>query len=181
MHQFKDCKGRAWDVEINVWTVKRVNDLLKIDLDGIIGDNMEPLDKLTRSFARLIDVIYVLCKSQADKAQVTDEDFGRSMAGQALEDAAEAFMLELSDYFPPSGGKKLRQLLAKGKQAVELIREELQEKIDQLDVKTWAEMLKKSSGGASASSASNPGPSPFENSALRQLSVCSPNGTEPPP
>ena len=47
-----------------------------------------------------MDVLYVVCKRQADSAGVTDEQFGRAMAGDAVDAATKAFLEELADFTP---------------------------------------------------------------------------------
>ena len=54
-------------------------------------------------------MLYVLCKPEADERNVSDEDFGRAMAGDAIEQATTTLLEELVDFFP----KGRRELLAK--------------------------------------------------------------------
>jgi hypothetical protein len=117
MRTFKDNAGRTWSLTLNVWTVKKVRDLLGVDLLDL-GERAEPpngdparrslgeggkpglLFRLIADPVLLVDVIYVVCKDQADSAPVTDEQFGRAMGGDAIDAATKAFLEELADFTP---------------------------------------------------------------------------------
>lgn len=111
MRHFKDNTGRQWAVEINVAAVKRVRDVLGVDLLGALDGRL--IQDLADDPVLLVDILYVLCRAQADAACVTDEDFGRSMAGDALDAAAAAFLEELVDFFPGARRGLLRKALGK--------------------------------------------------------------------
>jgi len=76
MHSFVDNSRRTWEVAINVTAVKRIRGLLGIDLYALVDDGFKSLSKLVSDPVTLADVLYCLCKDQADKQSITDEDFG---------------------------------------------------------------------------------------------------------
>lgn len=94
MKTFKDNAGRPWDVEINVAAVKRIRSLTGADLIDTAG----VVPRLINDPVLLCDVIYAACKPQADARGVSDEDFGRAMAGDAIEHATEAMLDELVSF-----------------------------------------------------------------------------------
>ena len=98
MKSFTDAQGRAWTVVVNVSAVKRVRDLLDVDLIDVAGGEL--LSRLADDPCLLVDVLYVLCKAEADAKGVSDEDFGKGMVGGVLDEAASALMKELLDFFP---------------------------------------------------------------------------------
>ena len=105
MRTFKDDAGRTWSLTLNVWTVKKVRDLLGVDLldlggDAATRDKPGLLFRLIADPVLLVDVLYVVCKDQADGASVTDEQFGRAMGGDAIDAATRAFLEELADFTP---------------------------------------------------------------------------------
>jgi len=108
MRTFNDNAGRSWSLALNVWTVKKVRDLLGVDLLDLGGESAtgssdkKPglLFRLIADPVLLVDVLYVVCKDQADGAGVTDEQFGRAMGGDAIDAATKAFLEELADFTP---------------------------------------------------------------------------------
>ena len=111
MRQFTDTKDRAWDVELNVRQMKRVRDILGIDLVNVIQAGKDgavatdTLDRVANDPILLVDILWVLCEGQAKAAGVTDDDFGSSLAGDSIADATRAFLDELVDFFP--GARRL--------------------------------------------------------------------------
>jgi NAD-dependent oxidoreductase involved in siderophore biosynthesis len=116
MKTFKDNAGRTWTVGIDVAAIKRVRSLLDVDLMGAVEGKL--LERLVSDPVLLCDVIYVVCKPEADAQNVSDEDFGRAMAGDAIEHATTALLEELVDFFPQGKRRVLHKALAK-LQAVE--------------------------------------------------------------
>ena len=111
MRRFTDTKGRTWDIELNVRQMKRVRDILGIDLVNIISTGKDgavatdTLDRVANDPILLVDILWVLCEGQAKSAGVTDEDFGSSLAGESIAEATRAFLDELVDFFP--GARRL--------------------------------------------------------------------------
>ena len=98
MKAFTDSQGRSWNVVVNVSAVKRVRDLARVDLLDVANGDL--LSRLADDPCLLVDVLYVLCKPDADTKGITDEDFGRSMVGGVLDAASSALIGELLDFFP---------------------------------------------------------------------------------
>ena len=111
MKTFTDNAGRTWTVALSIDSIKRVKGLLSVNLlDAIEG---KLLERLTADPVLLCDILYCLCKPQADAAGVSDEDFGRAMAGDAIEAATTAFLEELADFFPKGKRELLQKALGK--------------------------------------------------------------------
>ena len=121
MHVFKDNKGRSWEVVLDVRQVRKVRAALGIDLANVIAlakdgsVDVGVVDRIANDPCLLADVLWVLVEETAKEDGVTDEEFGASLAGDSIEDAARAFLDELVDFFP--GAKRLFL-----KKAVELSR-----------------------------------------------------------
>ena len=166
MRQFTDTKERVWDVELNVRQMKRVRDVLGIDLVNVIQAGKDgavatdTLDRVANDPILLVDILWVLCEGQAKAAGVTDDDFGSSLAGDSVSDATRAFLDELVDFFP--GARRLFL-----KKAVDLARKFETENLGMLEKALaspeFEERLKTSLRPPSASresAASTPAPSP---------------------
>lgn len=106
MRTFHDTAGRSWNLALNVYAVKKVRDLLGLDLLDLGGSDKPGEGLLYRLIADpvlLVDVLYVVCKGQADQVlgkDVTDEQFGQAMAGDVIDAATKAFLEELADFTP---------------------------------------------------------------------------------
>ncbi len=115
MHTFKDNAGQEWNVEITVNTIRRVKSALQIDLMGLIGDRAF-VDKLVGDPETLVNVVYVVCKPQADALGVSDEQFGERMGGDSLDDATSALLESFIDFFPSRKRPILRAAMGKLKE-----------------------------------------------------------------
>ena len=166
MRRFTDTKGRAWELELNVRQMKRVRDILGIDLVNIISTGKDgavatdTLDRVASDPILLVDILWVLCEGQAKSAGVTDDDFGSSLAGESIADATRAFLDELVDFFP--GARRLFL-----KKAVDLARKYEAENLGALEKALsspeFEERLKTSlrpQPGSPESAESTPAPSP---------------------
>jgi len=111
MHSFKDTNGTEWAVAVNVATVKRVRQAIKIDL-------LDP--KISATLAgdpiALVDTLFVLCEDQAKERGVSDEQFGAAMAGDTIAHAVDALLEEIVDFSRP-------RERARGKKALKKMRE----------------------------------------------------------
>lgn len=182
MRTFTDNAGRTWTVAIHVAAVKRVRAILEIDLYGLVNEGFERLAELCHDPVTLVDLLYVLCQDEAEKRGVSDEDFGRAMAGDSIERATMAFIEALTDFFPnPRVRAGLKRVMATAGQTRDHLIENWSQQIDQFDpkaeaakiiakaeaeakAKVEATNLSGSSGGSPASSGSTPDPSPFASS-----------------
>lgn len=109
MTSFKDTEGRQWMVRIDVDAVKRVRALVDVDLLDAAGGDLLP--RIAADPVLLCDVLFALCQPEAEKRGVTDDQFGSAMGGDTIDDAAEAFMEALVDFFP----KRRRAVLTKAR------------------------------------------------------------------
>jgi hypothetical protein len=165
MHSFRDNAGRTWTVVINVAVVKRVRGLVNIDLYKLIDDGFKPLAALVADPVQLADVLYCLCKDEADAKQISDEDFGRALAGDAITLAADAFVEELIDFFPDARTRaSLTKVLAAGRKVRDRLLKHAETVIETLDPEKAASALIASFGNSPASSASTQGHLPSANS-----------------
>lgn len=161
MHSFQDNAGRTWVIAINVAVVKRVRALVNVDLYKLIDDGFKPLAALVADPVQLADVLYCLCKDEADAKQVSDEDFGRALAGDAITLAADAFVEELIDFFPDARARaSLKKVVAAGRTVRDKLLDHAETVIDRIDPAAEASGWIASFTKSPASSASTPDPSP---------------------
>jgi hypothetical protein len=154
MHSFVDNSRRTWEIAINVAAVKRIRGLLGIDLYSLVDDGFKSLSKLVSDPVTLADVLYCLCKDQADKQSISDEDFGRALAGDAITQAADAFVEELIDFFPDARARaSLRKAIEAGKTVRDKVLSHAEKILDSIDPETEAKKWISSSGTWPESSA----------------------------
>lgn len=127
MKTFQDNAGRTWTIAVTVDAVKRVRDLLKEDLLDV--ENV--LKRLMVDPILLCDVIYCICKPQADAEQVTDVQFGQAMAGDTIAHAKTALVEEIVNFSPDPRdrenlGLAVEKFNAMADRARELIKTRLQ-------------------------------------------------------
>lgn len=160
MRTFNDNAGRTWTVAINVNAVRRCRSLLGIDLYGLLDDGFRGLGDLLSDVVRLIDVVYVLVEDQADARDVSDEDFGRSLSGDSIDQITEAFLGALTDFFPsPRVREALTRMIAASGRMRDLMLDRAMTRLDAIDLDSEVERLIARSTASPASSASTPGPS----------------------
>ena len=131
MKSFTDNLGRAWTLVVNVAAIKRVRALCGVDLNSIIEvEDGKPttklLERLSTDPVLLVDVLYAVCKSECDSKNVTDEDFGAAMAGDAIENATAALLDEVVDFFPAAKRLAFRRILSASRRFEEAARKRLQ-------------------------------------------------------
>lgn len=118
MASFKDCEGRVWDVRITVTSLRRVISLADADLLTIVEGKL--IERLISDPYLLCDVLYAVCKPQADVLGVSDEAFGEALAGDPIADATTALLEGIVDFFQNSRDRAaLRRVLAATKKAQE--------------------------------------------------------------
>ena len=167
MKTFTDNAARAWTIQVNVDALKRVKSLL----DGV--DLMEAVDgKLLQRMLDepilLCDIIYALCKPQADAAGVTDEDFGRAMAGDAIDNATQALLEELVDFFPQRRRALLTKVLDKLRKLDSLALATVTDRIEKIDLdKVMSSAVAQLDNDLSALLAGKPsGPAPVSSASI---------------
>ncbi|MCK6488492.1 MAG: hypothetical protein L6R48_09220 [Planctomycetes bacterium] len=111
MRTFTDALNRSWSLEITVATLKRIRAVAGVDLIEAAGGTL--LDRLVADPVLLGDVLYACVKPQADERKITDEDFGRSLAGDTIDTATTALLEEFVAFFPSPRRRVLTQALAK--------------------------------------------------------------------
>ena len=163
MQRFVDNAGRTWVIQINVAAVKRVRGLLDVDLYKLVDDRFAGLKALISDPVQLIDVVYVLCKAEADAQGISDEQFGTGFSGDTLHAASQAFLSELIDFFPdPRVRAGIRRVIELTRTVNVHMMDEMEASLSQVDPMAVARRLIASSGTAPGSLESTPDLLPFE-------------------
>jgi len=137
MNIFKDGLGRTWTVTVNVASTKRVKGAIDIDLMEVVNKDGTVLSRLHEDPETLVNVLYLLCKPQADTLGLTDENFGELFeTGEILEEACNALIEALISFFPPRRREILRKVMAKLKTLETAAKARAEKEIDEFDVET---------------------------------------------
>jgi hypothetical protein len=115
--KFSDTKGHDWLVEINVGTLRNVKAKLDFDLLGGSDPMGKALQRLYEDPALLADTLYVLCEKQCQERNISSEDFGYSLAGDAIEYATKAILDELIAFLPEKKRQRLKTVVSKLEEA----------------------------------------------------------------
>jgi len=165
MKQFTDNAGRQWTVEINVAALKRIKGLAGVDLLEVLDGTL--IERLIRDPVLLCDVLYAACKPEADQRGVTDEEFGRAMAGDAIEHATEALLDEIVSFCPsPRDRAALGRVLAATRTAMDKARDLVEARLDggelekAIDEALAAAQLPGAAGTSSSAARASPGSTP---------------------
>lgn len=122
-----DSENRSWSCAITVATVKRVQQLAEVNLleafDGL-------LLKLAEDPVSLANVLYAVCKVQADERGVTDLQFGELLGGETIEGATNALVQGIIDFFPNQRRQILKQIWAKTQRARQAVTDLAVEKVE---------------------------------------------------
>lgn len=113
MHAFTDQNGRPWALKIDVAAIKEIRDALQVDLLKALEGDL--LQELAADPVKLVEVLWRLVREQAARDQLTEEQFGRALAGDSLEAATEAFLDELIAFFPQRQRNALATLRTKSR------------------------------------------------------------------
>lgn len=147
MRKFKDLKGREWSVEVTVQGVVEVRQAVEIDLGKLFADDMQKLGELLDDLPKLVDVLWLLCAEQAKAAGVAPEDFGRALAGDVLQGAADALIDSTIDFFPNARQRELRrQILQKSRAAFGILADRGEAELQNLDPQTLCDFAMNSRG-----------------------------------
>jgi hypothetical protein len=185
VRSFKDADGREWVLSVHVGVIRRIRQATDVDLPKLIDDGLKGLRELLRDPCKLCDVLFVMVKDQADKKGITDEQFGAALGGDALGEAADAFVEALVDFFPKARQAALRDVLAKARTVAELMAAQAREGLNAIDPgKLVEELLAKAKAraesGTSSAPAVGPAPSPLP-PGTPSAAAAAPNAPSPSP
>lgn len=132
MKSFTDNLGRAWTLVVNVAAIKRVRALCDVDLNAIVeidkdnNPSTKLLERLSSDPVLLVDVLYAVCKPDCDQKNVSDQDFGAAMAGDAIDHATAALLDEIVDFFPEAKRLAFKKILAATRRFEEIAKKRLE-------------------------------------------------------
>jgi hypothetical protein len=106
MKKFTDRSGNTWRVEMDAQAIARVLDLMGIDLraecdPGRQASRANCFERFAENAPEFVNMLYCICKPQADAIGMTDLAFGRAIAGEGvLAAATDTVLAESVRLFP---------------------------------------------------------------------------------
>ena len=134
MKKFKDSKNKEWEIALTIGSARRTLDLTGINLLEPESGDPPVLTRLGTDEILLCNVIYSLCKSQADESDISDEAFGLRLGGEAILAAQEAFYAELIDFFRSRGRADRAVAVEKQMKLILLAVKKVSTVIERLDI-----------------------------------------------
>ncbi len=119
VRHFTDHQGRSWEVRVTGGAIKRVQDILGIDL-GKLGEGSPPVaTRLYQDVVFIVDVLYAVLKPQLDTHGIADEAFYELLDGDVASDAHDALVEELADFFQKLGQPAVARALMRSREIVQ--------------------------------------------------------------
>lgn len=129
MHAFTDNAGRTWEVAVTVDSIARVRGLVNVNLVELVEGDL--WSRLMRDPVLLCDVLYAICKPQADAQGVSNDALRSAMAGDALAAATQALLDDIVDFSPsPRDRARLKKVFALMEEALERARDVVDARLD---------------------------------------------------
>lgn len=157
---FVDLSGREWEVVITVGIIRKVRQVLSIDLaDAFDFDTAgKPKTDVLKNIAEdpvlLIDVLYCICEEQAKARSVSDVAFGELFStGELIEAATNALLQGLLQFLPPAKRLAMEKILQIANRNMQRMQEETRKALENPQVqaeidKAWSEQFMNMQGSS---------------------------------
>jgi hypothetical protein len=103
MAVFQDRSGRQWLVQIDAPKLAAVRSEC-----GLTLTDPKDFEQATTDELKLVDVLWVLCRAQAQQQGVEQTSFCAALVGDVLDDAQKALVDAVLDFFPKSKREAIR-------------------------------------------------------------------------
>lgn len=155
---FTDAKGGEWLLKLTYGDVKRVNQLIGINLTTVASpksmkaanDSLEDMEiddlplamRLQQDAMLLADVLYCLVEPQATERGVSDVEFGERLTPETFRNASDIFWRLYHNFFVQSGDKMKAQAV---ESLMNVSEEDAQEFVDQKIAEAQARLMNSTS------------------------------------
>ena len=110
MATFRTTDGVEWKVAVNVGVIKRVIEDTGVRLTDIFASDAK-VGEFFSDDVKFAEVIWSIIRPQAEAKQKTADDFFAVINGAVIEQAAEAMLTEIVDFFQEPRRTLLRRVL----------------------------------------------------------------------
>jgi hypothetical protein len=119
MHEFRDTKGRPWQLEVNVDTIEQVKIDCGINLLDVADPSSNLMQELIAFPPLLAKLLFSSMADQAKTKEVDDREFRRSMNGDTLQAAHDALIDEIILFSPKHRQSLLQAVRDKNREVEE--------------------------------------------------------------
>jgi hypothetical protein len=137
MSTFTDKDGKDWSLELTVGIVKRIRNRHQLD---IVALDKGALEQLATDPMLLADVLFVICEEEVKSREMSAEEFALALGGNAIDDATNALVEAIIDFFPRRRRPLLRQARAKLDQLEKIQDQELAKMVETANFKEAAKV-----------------------------------------
>lgn len=143
-HQFKDTSGEVWTINITVKEYRAIKAEFGVDISNIISESDNWIsDMMTGAdMVQFCGIIWLLCETQADKREVSMEDFFSRLDGDCVGSATDAMLEGVINFTAAPQRESLRQIARLTKETIgmaaekvldhlPLVKEEIQKQLDE--------------------------------------------------
>lgn len=134
MQKFTDKKGKTWTFELNIFMARKIRTMLDLDLINIVSvddkkrPSMPVIERLSSDPFLLVDLLFVLCSEEAQRENISDEDFASRFDGDLIATATDAVLDEIVNFSQPAKRKVLARILKEARSFAE----KMEKKTDQI-------------------------------------------------
>lgn len=156
MKKFTDKNKKDWYVDLTVGSAKRVKADCGIDLLNIIDFETKakksPLEELAENPMLVVDVLFSMCRKQAEERNIDDTAFAELFDGDVIQEAVDALLEEIINFSHPARRKVLLKIHEKNKQLAGEVERKIDEIISTPEFDNDLEVFMKSSSDSPESS-----------------------------
>ena len=163
MSTFIDNQGRKHSLDINIESTELVHKATGVSIYLLLDDKMRPLGELVSNLPVLAHVCYIL--ANAEGQGISQRDFALALKGDVIQAMLEAFLEELTAFFPDS---RRRAAIAEFVRAIKMVETKamamLEKETQALDLERLTDQcltkITSMRSGASPDSSASPIPDP---------------------
>jgi len=174
MRTIVDAKGRSWDIIVDVPNIARLRETLKINLLELVIPHNTLVESLNDP-CKLVDLLFVLCRDQADEREVTDLEFGRSMTPDCIEDGLQSVLEGVVNFSPRGVRPAYQKVLEK---ATKFQAAQADKVLAMVTSPEFDTMLEKELEKLSKTPTTSPSESTGDAGSLQELSASNPEGAQ---
>lgn len=131
MATFTDFTDHQWQVVITCDTEIQLSRRLDVHLSDCIATKFECVVKWLDRSIDFVPILFITLERQIDKLGLSERDFAERLLGDVLEQAKNAWLDALCDFFSdPTARKLCREVVAKSRQLTSMNRAVIEKQID---------------------------------------------------